>query len=138
MSGVQAAVELAGPSGKPASAPPPADAAAVAKRLQSELMALMASADEGVSAFPDGDSLLAWRGTVAGPEGSAYDGLVYKLALAFPADYPFRAPVVRFETPCFHPNVDQVRGRERREEEGGGGGRFFVVPLNMMDKFCSS
>ncbi len=23
------------------------------------------------------------------------------------ADYPFKAPLVRFETPCFHPNVDQ-------------------------------
>ena len=24
-----------------------------------------------------------------------------------PADYPFKAPCVRFETACFHPNVDQ-------------------------------
>jgi len=23
------------------------------------------------------------------------------------ADYPFKAPSVRFETACFHPNVDQ-------------------------------
>jgi hypothetical protein len=23
------------------------------------------------------------------------------------ADYPFKAPAVRFDTPCFHPNVDQ-------------------------------
>jgi ubiquitin-protein ligase len=22
------------------------------------------------------------------------------------AEYPFKAPLVRFETPCFHPNVD--------------------------------
>ena len=22
------------------------------------------------------------------------------------AEYPFKAPAVRFETPCFHPNVD--------------------------------
>lgn len=107
MSGVQAAVEVAGTSGKPV-ATPAADPQAVAKRLQSELMALMASSDEGVSAFPDGDSLMAWRGTVAGPQGSVYEGLTYKLALSFPADYPFRAPTVRFETVCFHPNVDQV------------------------------
>ena len=108
MSGVQAAVEVTGTSGKPV-ATPAADPQAVAKRLQSELMALMASADEGVSAFPDGDSLMAWRGTVAGPQGSVYEGLTYKLALSFPTDYPFRAPTVRFETACFHPNVDQVR-----------------------------
>ena len=30
-----------------------------------------------------------------------------KLSLAFPNDYPFKAPTVKFETPCFHPNVDQ-------------------------------
>ena len=23
------------------------------------------------------------------------------------ADYPFKAPTVKFDTPCFHPNVDQ-------------------------------
>lgn len=124
MSGVQAAVEVAGSSGKPAAAPA-ADPAAVAKRLQSELMALMASADEGVSAFPDGDSLMAWRGTVAGPVGSVYEGLTYKLALSFPADYPFRAPTVRFETPCFHPNVDQVW-----KGEGGWCGRVFFRQLD--------
>ena len=36
-----------------------------------------------------------------------YEGLTYKLSLAFPNDYPFKAPAVKFETPCFHPNVDQ-------------------------------
>ena len=36
-----------------------------------------------------------------------YEGLTYKLSLAFPNDYPFKAPTVKFETPCFHPNVDQ-------------------------------
>ena len=25
----------------------------------------------------------------------------------FGADYPFKAPEVKFVTPCFHPNVDQ-------------------------------
>lgn len=36
-----------------------------------------------------------------------YAGLVYKLSLSFPSDYPCAPPVVRFETPCYHPNVDQ-------------------------------
>ena len=38
--------------------------------------------------------------------GTVYCGLSYKLSLKFPADYPFKAPTVKFETPCFHPNVD--------------------------------
>jgi ubiquitin-conjugating enzyme E2 C len=35
-----------------------------------------------------------------------YEGLTYKLSLEFPHSYPYSAPVVKFITPCFHPNVD--------------------------------
>jgi ubiquitin-conjugating enzyme E2 C len=78
----------------------------VSKRLQSELMNLMTSQDKGISAFPDGDNLLSWIGTVEGPQDSVYEGLKYKLRLEFPAGYPYQSPTVRFTTPCFHPNVD--------------------------------
>jgi len=49
---------------------------------------------------------------VAGSAGTVYDGLAYKLSIKFPsgqggACYPYAPPVVKFETPCFHPNVDQ-------------------------------
>lgn len=36
-----------------------------------------------------------------------YDGLRYRLALEFPAGYPYQAPRVKFVTSCFHPNVDE-------------------------------
>ncbi|XP_022094483.1 ubiquitin-conjugating enzyme E2 C-like isoform X2 [Acanthaster planci] len=49
----------------------------VTKRLQTELMQLM-----------------------------MYEGLHYKLSMAFPSDYSVSAPKVKFLTPCFHPNVD--------------------------------
>ena len=35
-----------------------------------------------------------------------YDNLSYKLVLEFPSGYPYKAPMVKFETPCYHPNVD--------------------------------
>jgi len=35
-----------------------------------------------------------------------YNGLSYKLVLDFPNGYPYKAPTVKFETPCYHPNVD--------------------------------
>ncbi|CAN0592980.1 unnamed protein product, partial [Ectocarpus sp. 12 AP-2014] len=31
----------------------------------------------------------------------------YKLKLVFPETYPYKAPLITFETPCFHPNVDE-------------------------------
>lgn len=70
-------------------------------------MSLMTSGDAGISAFPEGDNIFNWVGTIKGSVGTVYEGLNYKLSLKFPTDYPFKAPMVRFETPCFHPNVDQ-------------------------------
>lgn len=35
-----------------------------------------------------------------------YQGLEFKLSIEFGPTYPLVAPVVRFETPLFHPNVD--------------------------------
>ncbi|KAJ2688877.1 Ubiquitin-conjugating enzyme E2 C [Coemansia spiralis] len=80
--------------------------AAVAKRLQSELMSLMMANLKGISAFPHSDNMLNWVGTLDGAPGTAYEGLSYKLALSFPSNYPFKAPTITFVTPCWHPNVD--------------------------------
>ncbi|XP_061641537.1 ubiquitin-conjugating enzyme E2 C isoform X1 [Phyllopteryx taeniolatus] len=101
----------------------------VTKRLQQELMTLMMAGDEGISAFPESDNLFKWIGTIDGARDTVgarrasadracdsagadvgglqvYEGLCYKLSLEFPAGYPYRAPRVRFLSPCFHPNVD--------------------------------
>lgn len=67
----------------------------------------MSGEDLGVSAFPENESIFTWIGTIEGGKGTAYDGLSYKLSLRFPLDYPFKPPQVKFETMCFHPNVDQ-------------------------------
>lgn len=37
-------------------------------RLQKELMVLMMSTEQGVSAFPDGENLFKWIGTITGPQ----------------------------------------------------------------------
>ena len=39
-------------------------------RLQNELMKLMMAGCKGVSAFPDGDNLFKWIGTIEGPENT--------------------------------------------------------------------
>ncbi|BGP44181.1 Ubiquitin-conjugating enzyme E2 C [Rhodotorula kratochvilovae] len=96
-------------SPKTVTAPGAASSAAnVAKRLQSELMSLMMSPPAaGISAFPESDSdLTYWVGRLEGAEGTVYEGHTYAISLRFPADYPYKAPTVRFESTCYHPNVD--------------------------------
>ncbi|KAF5467141.1 hypothetical protein F2P56_016999 [Juglans regia] len=93
---------------QPAASPVSVDTASVSHRLQKELMSLMMSVgDLGVSAFPEGESIFTWIGTIEGGKETMYEGLSYKLSLRFPLDYPFKPPQVKFETMCFHPNVDQ-------------------------------
>ncbi|KAI7725391.1 hypothetical protein M8C21_017616 [Ambrosia artemisiifolia] len=86
--------------------PKPADTQSVLKRLQSELMDLMMSGESGISAFPVDDNIFSWRGTISGSKDTVFEGTEYKLSLSFPNDYPFKPPKVKFETGCFHPNVD--------------------------------
>ncbi|KAJ3074900.1 Ubiquitin-conjugating enzyme E2 11 [Podochytrium sp. JEL0797] len=93
-------------SAPPAAQPTPG----VTKRLQSELMQLMMSATQGVSAFPEQDNMLSWVATIQGPAATVYEGLTFKLALKFPLTYPYTAPTITFVTPIFHPNVDAVGG----------------------------
>lgn len=66
----------------------------------------MMSGDKNITAFPMGDNLFEWVGTINGTAGTAYGGLTYKLSIKFPGDYPFTAPSILFMTPCYHPNVD--------------------------------
>lgn len=75
-------------------------------RLHKELMNLMMTQDRNISAFPEGENLFKWIGTIMGPKDTVYETLKFKLSFQFPHSYPYTAPVVKFITPCFHPNVD--------------------------------
>ncbi len=65
------------------------------------------AAEPGVSAFPAGDNLFEWIGTIDGSKETVFEGMKFQMRLVFPAQYPFKAPQVTFETPIFHPNVDE-------------------------------
>lgn len=69
---------------------------------------LQLSNDSTVSAFPDGDNLFEWKATITGGKGTMYEGQTYRLSISFPSRYPYVPPVVKFTTPCYHPNVDHL------------------------------
>mmetsp|Transcript_21486 Transcript_21486/g.30768 ORF Transcript_21486/g.30768 Transcript_21486/m.30768 type:complete len:177 (-) Transcript_21486:1104-1634(-) len=79
----------------------------VTKRLQQELMQLMMSGETDCTAFPQGDNLFEWAGTITGSVDTVYENLQFKLSITFPPNYPYTAPTIKFITPCFHPNVDE-------------------------------
>lgn len=64
------------------------------------------SGDSGISAFPEEDNILCWKGTITGSKDTVFEETEYKLSLSFSNEYPFKAPKVKFDTTCFHPNVD--------------------------------
>nr|ACF15210.1 ubiquitin-conjugating enzyme E2-like protein [Myxobolus cerebralis] len=76
------------------------------QRLQQELLKLMNSRNSTISAFPEGENLLKWIATIEGPKDTPYDGFKYRLSFTFPDKYPYNPPLVKFITPCYHPNVD--------------------------------
>jgi ubiquitin-conjugating enzyme E2 C len=69
----------------------------------------MISSPPGISAFPESDSdMFRWIGTIEGPRDSVYDKLKFKVLIEFPDDYPYDPPYIRFTSPMWHPNIDNL------------------------------
>ncbi|KAG0429224.1 hypothetical protein HPB47_023838 [Ixodes persulcatus] len=83
-------------------------AAAPAMGNQKETQRLMAEPVPGISAIPDESNARYFHVVVAGPEGSPFEGGVFKLELFLPEEYPMSAPKVRFMTKIYHPNIDKL------------------------------
>lgn len=92
-----------------------------------ETQRLMQEPVPGISAVPDEQNARYFHVVVAGesevvqeifpkspilyfsgPEGSPFEGGVFKLELFLPEDYPMSAPKVRFITKIYHPNIDKL------------------------------
>ena len=51
------------------------------------------------------EDLFNWIVVMQGPEGTPYEGGIFKLHFKFPENYPFKAPDVKFVTSVYHPNI---------------------------------
>ena len=65
-------------------------------------------AGKNISCFDLKISVLRNSTYFSGPEGSPFEGGVFKLELFLPEDYPMSAPKVRFITKIYHPNIDKL------------------------------
>lgn len=60
----------------------------------------------GVFAQPvDPSNLSHLKGSFPGPPDTPYAGGTYHLDIQIPDNYPFKSPIIRFDTKIWHPNV---------------------------------
>ncbi|KAH7943445.1 hypothetical protein HPB52_008480 [Rhipicephalus sanguineus] len=81
------------------------------KRILSELEEIEAEPPNQCTAgLIDPENPYSWHASIAGPEGSPYEGGLFNLRIQLPRDYPLGAPVVNFLTTIYHPNISTTTG----------------------------
>jgi ubiquitin-conjugating enzyme E2 D/E len=82
------------------------------RRLQKEISDMEKDTDAATncSAGLYNNDLFNWQATIIGPDETPYEGGVFSLKIAFPADYPFKPPKITFETKIYHPNINASGG----------------------------
>ena len=83
-------------------------------RIMKELKELQQIAEESsemtVTAKIVGDDLKHWKGTIFGPKDTCYEEGVFKINIEIPQDYPFKPPIMKFDTKIWHPNISSQTG----------------------------
>ncbi|KAL2135324.1 hypothetical protein VTI74DRAFT_8977 [Chaetomium olivicolor] len=82
------------------------------RRVAKELADIHNDRDNsGVFAQPvDQSSLTHLKGTFPGPPDTPYAGGTFQIDITIPEMYPFKSPVMKFDTKIWHPNVSSVTG----------------------------
>jgi len=57
-----------------------------------------------------GDDISHLRGQFKGPPDTPYEGGVFYVDIRMPPEYPFRPPIMKFDTKIWHPNVSSQTG----------------------------
>ncbi|PGH20367.1 hypothetical protein AJ80_03635 [Polytolypa hystricis UAMH7299] len=82
------------------------------RRIAKEIADIHADRHSNILADPvgGGDDLTHLRGSFRGPPGTPYEDGTFLVDIRIPTEYPFRPPVMKFETKLWHPNVSSQTG----------------------------
>lgn len=78
-----------------------------ARRVAKEIADIHSDTSSKVHAEPvgSGDDLTHLKGRFKGPPGTPYEGGTFVVDIRIPNEYPFRPPIMKFDTRLWHPNV---------------------------------
>lgn len=78
-----------------------------ARRIAKEIADIQNDSHSNILVEPAGGEgdLTHLRGMFTGPPDTAYEGGKYYVDIRIPSEYPFRPPIMKFETKIWHPNV---------------------------------
>lgn len=75
------------------------------KRIAKELLQIQASPIPGLELTPSEDNIAEMTALITGQ--GIYANGKFRLTVTFPPEYPFQAPVLKFLTRVYHPNIDE-------------------------------
>ena len=58
--------------------------------------------------LPNENNIFEWRCTLMGPSDTNYRNGLFYIKVLFPDNYPYKGPEVRFVTPIYHVNVNNL------------------------------
>lgn len=81
------------------------------RRLLKEIEDVKSDTSSGVTLIlPDAADLTRLKGTFLGPPDTPYANGVFTVDIQIPDEYPFKPPIMRFDTRIYHPNVSSQTG----------------------------
>ncbi|KAK7994782.1 hypothetical protein PG990_013555 [Apiospora arundinis] len=76
------------------------------RRIAKELADIKADASSKITAeAAESSDLTHLKASIPGPPGTPYEGGSFIVDVRIPTEYPFRPPVMKFDTKVWHPNI---------------------------------
>ena len=76
-----------------------------AHRILRELRDAKKSNNDEIWLKTSEDNIRNWLGMIKGPNDTPFEGFYFEIEITIPDNYPIEAPIAKFRTPIFHPNV---------------------------------